>query len=252
MARKIYPKGKALIEKFINTIGDYEGFKVIRQDSICQFTFDGNSYYAYFKCITHEGNPHPLEHQRAQLPQREEFNEIKESTLPFLFLGYDLDNDVFVCWEPHKIKPRLNKKSYVSFYSRLSAQQSTVEGKIKEEILTNGDKFVLFKRTDLIPFLQMIETHFPELRHKGTVTSNDKEDENQNVDISKGISLQGRIIDIREDESVRLLVDSYPEGTPKLTIIGECMNQFGDYYDKMQFSDWGKTVRSYLEAKFNE
>ena len=180
------------------------------------------------------------------------FRSIKESTLPFLFLGYDLDNDVFVCWEPHKIKPRLNKKSYVSFYSRLSAQQSTVEGKIKEEILTNGDKFVLFKRTDLISFLQMIEAHFPELRHKGTVTSNDKEDENQNVDISKGISLQGRIIDIREDESVRLLVDSYPEGTPKLTIIGECMNQFGDYYDKMQFSDWGKTVRSYLEAKFNE
>lgn len=249
MARKLYPKGKALIEKFINTIGDYDGFEVIRQDSVCQFTFDGNSYYAYFKCISHEGNPYPLEHQRAQLPQREEFNEIKNSTLPFLFLGYDVDNDVFVCWEPHKVKPRLNKKSYVSFYSRLSAQQSTVEGKVKEEILTNGDKFVLFKRTDLIPFLQMIETHFPDLRFNDTVAS---ETEHHDIVISKEISLQGRILDIREDDSVRILVDSYPEDTPKLTIIGECMNQFGDHYDKMLFSDWGKIVRSYLNAKFGE
>jgi hypothetical protein len=135
MAKKIYPKGKDLIEKFIKAIGDYEGFEVVKKDSYCQFVFDGNCYYAYFKCISHEGNPYPLEHQRAQLPKREEFDEIRESGIPFLFLGYDMDNDVFVCWEPHKIKPRLNKKSYVSFYSRLSAQQSVVEGKIKEEIL---------------------------------------------------------------------------------------------------------------------
>lgn len=115
MARKIYPKGKVLMEKFITAIGSYEGFEVLRQDAVCQFKFDGACFYAYFKCISHEGNPYPLEHQRAQLPQRKEFDEIKESSDPFLFLGYDVDNDVFVCWEPHKIKPRLNRKSYVSF-----------------------------------------------------------------------------------------------------------------------------------------
>lgn len=252
MARKSYPNGKVLLEKFIDTIGNYDGFKVIRQDTVCQFMFDGNCYYAFLKCISHEGNPYPLEHQRAQLPQREEFNEIKESLEPFLFLGYDVDNDVFVCWEPHKVKPRLNNKSYVSFYSRLSAQQSVTEGKIKSEILTNGDKFVLFKRTDLIPFLQMIDTHFPELRHKEDVLFVTRDEEPTKEVIYKGIDLQGRILNASEDESVRLLIDSLSEDKPSLNIVSECMNQFGHYYNKMQFSDWGKIVRSYLKTKYDE
>lgn len=246
MVKKTYPKGKELIEKFIDTIGDYEGFSVLSKDTVLQFIFDGLSYYAYFKCISHEGNPYPLEHQRAQLPQREEFKEVINSLIPFLFFGYDIDNDVFVCWEPHKIKPRLNKKSYVSFYSRLSAQQSVEEGKIKEEILTNGDKFVLFKRIDLIPFLQMIDTHFPELKNNDLSFVNEQ---NQIEKKLKGEDIQGRIVDAREDDSVCLLIDSYTEDTSTLTIVGECMNQFGQYYSKMGFSDWGKIVRSYLKSK---
>lgn len=250
MAKKIYPKGKDLIEKFIKAIGDYEGFEVVKKGSYCQFVFDGNCYYAYFKCISHEGNPYPLEHQRAQLPKREEFDEIRESGIPFLFLGYDMDNDVFVCWEPHKIKPRLNKKSYVSFYSRLSAQQSVVEGKIKEEILTNGDKFVLFKRTDFIPFLQMIDTHFPELTPYEDTISPIKEKSETKMVISNGVYFQGRLVDVQEDDAVRLLIDSFSEDTPSLAIVGECMNQFGEHYNKMQFSDWGKIVRLYLNRKY--
>ena len=250
MARKVYPKGKALIEMFINTIGGYDKFEVLRKDSICLFKFEGKCYYAYFKCVSHEGNPYPLEHQRAQLPQRPEFEEVKDSPVPFLFLGYDVDNDVFVCWEPHKVKPRLNKKSYVSFYSRLSAQQSVVEGKIKEEILTNGDKFVLFKRTDLISFLQMIDTHFPELMSSNERTLIASEPKNEEPVDLNGVYLQGRILDIREDDSIKLLVDSYPEDASILTIIGDCMNQYGQYYSKMHFSDWGKVVRAYLSSKY--
>lgn len=251
MARKVYPKGKELIEKFINTIGNYEGFEVLRKDAVCQFVFDGNCYYAYFKCVTHEGNPYPLEHQRAQLPQRDEFDEIRDSAIPFLFLGYDVDNDVFVCWEPHKIKPRLNKKSYVSFYSRLSAQRSVIEGKIKEEVLTNGDKFVLFKRTDLIPFLQMIDTHFPELTPNKEIFFRAKEEPIKDTPVFSGTHLQGRLLDAREDESVKLLIDSFSEEASSLEIIGTCMNQFGTHYSKMQFSDWGKLVRTYLKTRFD-
>lgn len=252
MARKIYPKGKVLMEKFITAIGSYEGFEILRQDTVCQFRFDGVCYYAYFKCISHEGNPYPLEHQRAQLPQRKEFDEIKDSSDTFLFLGYDIDNDVFVCWEPHKIKARLNRKSYVSFYSRLSAQQNVVEGKVKEEILTNGDKFVLFKRTDVIPFLQMIDTHFPELITTVKVSTATPEIIKSETQRGNGKYLQGRLLDVKEDESIQLLIDSYPEDSSTLAIIGECMNQYGQYYNKMQFSDWGRLVRSYLKAKFDE
>lgn len=252
MAKKTYPKGKELIEKFINTIGDYEGFEVVKKDSYCQFIFDGNSYYAYFKCVSHEGNPYPLERRRAQLPKRNEFDEIRESAIPFLFLGYDMDNDVFVCWEPHKIKLRLNRKPYVSFYSRLSAQKSVVEGKIKEEVLTNGDKFVLFKRTDLISFLQMIDTHFPELTTNEEKMLNINENQDVKLQVSNGTYFQGRLVDITEDDCVRCFIDRYPKDTPSLAIVGECMNQFGEQYNKMQFSDWGKIVRSYLKGKIAE
>jgi hypothetical protein len=186
------------------------------------------------------------------LPQRKEFDEIKDSSDTFLFLGYDIDNDVFVCWEPHKIKPRLNRKSYVSFYSRLSAQQNVVEGKVKEEILTNGDKFVLFKRTDVIPFMQMIDTHFPELITTVKASTATPEIIKSEIQRGNGKYLQGRLLDVKEDESIQLLIDSYPENSSTLAIIGECMNQYGQYYNKMQFSDWGRLVRSYLKAKFDE
>lgn len=250
MARKVYPNGKALIDNFINTIGDYKGFEVVKKCSYCQFIFDDKEYYVYFKCITHEGNPYPLEHQRAQLPFREEFNDIKDSLIPFLFIGYDVDNDVYVCWEPHKIKPRLNKKKYVSFYSRLSAQQSVMEGKIKNEILTNGDKFVLLKRTDIIPFLQMIDIHFPELAsNKDNATIEEPEYAEPKTG---GKELQGRILDVKEDDSVKILIDSFSEETSILTIIGSCMNEFGYFYDRMQFSDWGRIVRKYINEKSNE
>ena len=249
MVKKIYPKGKALIEKFISTIGGHKEFEVLRKDALCLFKFEGKCYYAYFKCVSPEGNPHPLEHQRAQLPHRPEFEEVKNSPLPFLFLGYDVDSDVFICWEPHKVKPRLNKKSYVSFYSRLSAQQSVVEGKVKEEVLTNGDKFVLFKRIDCVSFLQMIDTHFPELKPSDGSSPVVSEPRPEEYDETKGVHLKGRILDVDEDDSVRLLIDSYPEDASILTIIGDCMNQYGHYYSKMHFSDWGKIVRTYLCSK---
>ncbi len=232
--------------KFIDILSGYEGFEVIKQDTICLFSFDNTSYYAYFKCISHEGNPYPLEHQRSQLPKLQEFNEVKNSSVPFLFLGYDIDNDVFVCWEPGKVKPRLNNKKYVSFYSRLSAQEGVEVGKIKEEILTNGDKFVLFKRTDAISFLQMIDVHFSELKEG---SKHIKSIDNSSSESLKGTDLQGRLSNISENESIRLLIDNYPEETPTLTIIGECMNRFGSLYHKMQFSDWGKLIRAYLYNK---
>ena len=61
---------------------------------------------------------------RAQLPSDDKFAEMKESPIPFIFLGYDEENDVYATWNPHKVKQRLNEAKYVSFYSRLSAQKA--------------------------------------------------------------------------------------------------------------------------------
>lgn len=248
MAKKKYPKGEKLARLLLDVLAKEPGYKEYSEGMpYYHIKFDEQEYYLYFKCITHEGNPYPLEHRRAQLPQKDEFDKIKYDNVPFLFLGYDVDNDVFVCWEPSKVKPRLNKKSYVSFYSRLSIQESVEEGKVRDEFLTNGDKFILFKRIDAVSFFQMIDTHFEELKHNGqdgVVVQEEVRlgDEHK----MQGEEVQGRIMNVEEDSSVQLKVDSMRSDNSCLKIVAECMNEFSSYYPKMSFRDWSKVIEKYL------
>lgn len=242
MARRQYPKGEELAKSFLNKLKNYPNFEIISQSDVCHIRIDNNEYFLYFKCVTHEGKPYPLERQRAQLPKRESFEAIKKSIVPFLFIGYDVDNDVYICWEPSKVKPRLNKKTYVSFYSRLSIQRNVVEGEIKENILTNGDKFVLFKSADILSFFQNIDDYFLELKKDekiGLVAEPFLDDRGSK-------KIDGKILDINEDESLKLLIDSMKDES-RLKIMSVCMNEFGEYYTKMSLSDWHKVIREYLK-----
>ena len=242
MARRQYPKGEELAKSFLNKLKNYPNFEIISQSDVCHIRIDNNEYFLYFKCVTHEGKPYPFERQRAQVPKRESFEAIKKSIVPFLFIGYDVDNDVYICWEPSKVKPRLNKKTYVSFYSRLSIQRNVVEGEIKENILTNGDKFVLFKSADILSFFQNIDDYFLELKKDekiGLVAEPFLDDRGSK-------KIDGKILDINEDESLKLLIDSMKDES-RLKIMSVCMNEFGEYYTKMSLSDWHKVIREYLK-----
>ena len=242
MARRQYPKGEELAKSFLNKLKNYPNFEIISQSDVCHIRIDNNEYFLYFKCVTHEGKPYPLERQRAQLPKRESFEAIKKSIVPFLFICYDVHNDVYICWEPSKVKPRLNKKTYVSFYSRLSIQRNVVEGEIKENILTNGDKFVLFKSADILSFFQNIDDYFLELKKDekiGLVAEPFLDDRGSK-------KIDGKILDINEDESLKLLIDSMKDES-RLKIMSVCMNEFGEYYTKMSLSDWHKVIREYLK-----
>lgn len=247
MARKQYPNGVKLRNMFFDTVKGYTNFEIVEVGTVSQIRVDGDDYFLFFKCVTPEGYPHPIEHQRAQLPQRPEFNDVLKTDIPFLFLGYDVDNDVFVCWEPAKLRTRLNKKSYVSFYSRLSIQESIIEGEIKEETLSNGDKFVLFKRVDIIPFFQMIDEHFPEL----SKTNNDVVHENPTqYGAKKGKDIVGKLTRLEDDNAVKLAVDKMNgNNADRLSIIASCMNQYGASYNKMSLTDWYKIVYQYLDQE---
>ena len=85
MARRQYPKGEELAKSFLNKLKNYPNFEIISQSDVCHIRIDNNEYFLYFKCVTHEGKPYPLERQRAQLPKRESFEAIKKSIVPFLF-----------------------------------------------------------------------------------------------------------------------------------------------------------------------
>ncbi len=72
-------------------------FKYISGTQPFLMSFAGKEYYVYVKNVSSAYFEDRDKTTRAQLPIKPEFNEIKASTLPFIFLGYDADNDVLIC-----------------------------------------------------------------------------------------------------------------------------------------------------------
>lgn len=211
---------------------------------------DEHKYYIYLKSVSHKGNPYPLNDQRAQLPQRPIFETVKQSDVDFLFLGYDMDNDVFVCWDPLKVRQRLNVKSYVSFYSFKDLQNNVQSGKINSAELSNGDKFVLFKREDMLSFFNMIKVHFPKLKESDPEPENSQDNESLNhvSQSNSKVEIVGVLTDVSADESVKLLVDSLlNDGKNRMDIICSCINTFAQFYYKMKLTDWKRIVYAYLD-----
>lgn len=250
MAKQQYLKGSALYDKFLSGFAEYGGLNIISRNDILHISIDGHEYYIYLKCVSHKGNPYPLNDQRAQLPQRPIFDNVKSSDVDFLFLGYDMDNDVFVCWDPLKVRQRLNVKSYVSFYSFKDLQNNVQLGKIDSAELSNGDKFVLFKREDMLSFFNMIKVHFPQLKESDPIDDS-VEDEPLTAPIPspyKKVEVVGILSNVCSDQSVKLLIDSMAtEGQNRMQIICSCMNDFQRFYYKMKLTDWKRIIYAYLD-----
>ena len=189
---------------------------IISDDGVVHLEVKGIDFYLYVKSLTYAGNPYPRNTTRAQLPRREEFDEIKACDAIFLFLGYDEANEVFACWDPNRTKERLNEKLYVSFFSRLNLQESVRLGKVVEASLQNDFKYVLFKLNDLGSFLLNIDKYFPNLNLYGG-----------NVAISE--MAQGILRNVEDDSSVRLLIDELYTQNQEISILSlrsKCMNEF--------------------------
>lgn len=129
----------------------------------CNIIIDGNRYNLYIKNLSsaHFKNENIW---RAQLPSSDDFIKMKESSIPFIFLGYDEMNDVYATWNPHQVKQRLNEASYVSFYSRLSAQkQAHDEDMFIRQELNNDGEVLIFPRMRLSSYLVNIQDFFPDM-----------------------------------------------------------------------------------------
>lgn len=235
-----FPKSKELVRIFTDGISEYPEFQIKNDTNPLILVFNGQRFVLFFKCISYAGNPYPKNTTRAQLPYREEFNSLKPSDF-FLFLGYDTDNDLYVCWDPIKTRSRLNQKSYVSFFCRKSLQDSVTEGEIKDGRLTNGDSYVLFKRSDISSFFEMIKLHFP--RFKASAGSSVIE----KLPIETTEPIEGYLDDVSSEPGIRLLVDEMLKlGKSKLDIVSECMNTHGEYFYRMRFIDWARIIDSYI------
>lgn len=121
---------------------------------------NGTEYWIYIKNLTsaHFENPDVW---RAQLPQRDDFEAIKESVADFILLGYDGENDVYATWNPVWVKQRLNSTGNVSFYSRLSLQQQArSEKQLKRMELSNEGEVVVFPRELIRMFFINVQSYF--------------------------------------------------------------------------------------------
>ena len=143
MAQKIDRQQLQLI--FIEAL---DGAKFTLIDGLNPFhvEINGMEYYIYIKNLSPAYFQNP-DVWRVQLPIKEEFDEIKESDVTFILLGYDADNDVYTTWNPIWTKQRLNNAESVSFYSRLSLQQEVQRTKeFKRLTLNNDGEVVAFPR----------------------------------------------------------------------------------------------------------
>lgn len=156
---KIFPE--TLLQLMLDVLGKTSRFTYIDGTQPFLMSFDGQEYYVYVKNLSSAYFKDRPDTTRAQLPVKDEFDKIKSSTIPFIFLGYDQDNDVLVCWNYHTAKERLNVAKSVSFYSRQFFQDEVSSGELMRKTLKNGDEPILFKRKDLVDFFSQIESFFP-------------------------------------------------------------------------------------------
>ena len=140
-------------------------FKHIEGINPCSISFDGAEYFVYIKNLSPAqlSNNNP-DIWRIQLPIRDIFEEIKESSFPFILLGYDAENDIYTTWNPHWVKQRLNVAKSVSFYSRLSVQENArIENQFQRQELNNDGEVLAFPREKIPYFLINMGQFFPDM-----------------------------------------------------------------------------------------
>ena len=101
---------KDLKIKFIETLNELDEFSyeegnpfLIKIGKTKYFVFLKNLSSAYFK------NP---DITRVQLPYSDHFSKIFKADIPFIILGYDVDNDIVVSWN-HLYKNSILRKYFI-------------------------------------------------------------------------------------------------------------------------------------------
>lgn len=157
---KINPN--TLKDLFLAVMTNVSDFEYVCGEQPFLVKYKGQRYYIYMIKLTSAYFKSRPDTTRAQLNRRACFDKIKNSPDPFIFLGYDGENDVLVCWNNKIAKARLNEKNTVSFYSRKIYQDQIILGEPRQFKLKNGDQPYFFKRKNLPLFMDKVDTLFQE------------------------------------------------------------------------------------------
>lgn len=235
---------KELKIKFVEILNEINGFSyedgnpfLIKIGAKRFFIFLKNLSPAYFK-----KSPDVT---RVQLPYSPHFGKIFKANIPFIILGYDVDNDTVVCWDPIKIKERLNAKSNVSLYSRESLQIIVKNNEFKTGYLANGEKIIIFKRKNLIKFFKDINGFFKQKEieeYQGI--------ENNNILNEPAVDYNsGKLLEI-EDKKLLSEINPLLKKNKVLQSVEICSKYYTGRYKNMSFKDWYRVVNK-LYKKIN-
>ena len=222
---KVLPE--TLHQLLVSVLSQSKDFELMEGIMPFRMRFKNNEYYVYSKNLSSAYFKDRPTSTRAQLGFKEEFSIIKQSPLPFIFFGYDKDNDVLVCWNYHFVKKRLNEKKSVSFYSNSTFQEKVVAGEFLRRKLKNEDIPVFMKRKDVVSFFENIENFFDE------IPTNETETKIQN---DKILSITDRQL---LDKLKPLLDTENPHTLEAIKIV----QQYYGFKPHMKFRDWALLVK---------
>ncbi|GAE86430.1 hypothetical protein [Bacteroides reticulotermitis] len=245
---KVYPE--TLLQLMLDVLKSAPQFFYIRGTQPFLMLFSGKEYYVYVKNMSSAYFNERPDTTRAQLPIREEFEEIKTSSSPFVFLGYDQENDVLICWNYHIVKTRLNERKSVSFYSRKFFQEEVTKGSFLQKRLKNGDEPILFKRKDLVEFFTRIETFFtPENEEPDTdilLFDEEKTNESDNVIAvapNNPYVVNGKLLKITDTE-LKEQLKPIIQTNHMLQALKMAEQFYSGQFPTMKLKDWHELIKN--------
>ena len=242
--KRKFPKTKTIIkDRFLPILKERPGIIILKETNPLRIKVGSYYYDVYIKCISGGGAKQYSENQtRAQLDSNPSFDVIKKSNDRFLFLGYDIENDVFVCWDPVVIKQRLNKKENVAIWSRKNFQTNALNGEIKKYSIPRNPDLVSFRRCDIYSFIENIEVHFPNMINREPSFFE------HDIDCETDSNKTNILDSIDTDVSIKLFVDEkIAKNVSTTMIVNSVAGSFYQKYPHMRYGDWSRLLRPYIE-----
>lgn len=220
-----------LKEKFIEAFNKFDDFVYLEEEDNPFFiNFKDKIYAVFLKNISPAYFKASPDITRVQLPFSNHFAKIQYTDSPFIILGYDVDNNTMVCWNPKKVKERLNTKSNVSLYSRESLQENVGIGEFKKGFLSNGEKIIIFNLKDLPTFFDNLDELFKDIDESKIVSPTPVK-----------VNLQDKST-IITDQILLEQVESLLKNNKVLKAIEICSEFYKKSYPNMTFRDWSAII----------
>lgn len=244
--------GSKKIKALLSECLDYPSCNYgIEGDNPMLLVVEDRAFTVFLKPIGDVCYSNKNESTRVQLPQRDYFDKIKASKRPFLLMGYDLFNKVFVIWNPNSTKERLNTKKNLSFYCRLNAQREANEKQIPVRCnLTNGEFVWVVPMSYIAEFLMCIEDYFTQIASSDYDTNDDTEysieeekKELFSIDVDDILDETGKIVAIKNPVVVKELKEAYKSGKP-FAEYDVLYKYYGDKIAVMNLADWTRLLNS--------